>query len=113
MQTQATKLLARAQGLARTTAESPAGKAAWNVYERAAELVGVNVNEPVFGEDAERKTTSVLEEAAKQGYIVTDEAAQGKLWKQVYYTTLWQYVEGGPREGVQVYRMNKRERGRG
>ncbi len=92
MQAQATKLLSTARGLAKTTAESPAGKAAWNAYERAAELVGVNVNEPLFGEEAERKTTSMLEEAAKQGYVVTDEAAQKKLWKQAYYTAFYQYV---------------------
>lgn len=92
MQTQLTKLLSRARTAAQTTAQSPYGQAAWTAYAKAGELFGVNVNEPVFGKEAELMTHKDLAQAASKGYIVSDPAGQAKLWNQAYYTALWEYV---------------------
>jgi hypothetical protein len=92
MQAQLTKLLSRARTAAQATAQSPPGQVAWTVYAKTGELFGVNVNEPVFGKDAELKTQTDLAQAASKGLIVTDPAAQSKLWNQAYYTALWEYV---------------------
>lgn len=101
MQANATKLLARGRSALQTASSSPVGQGAWAAYVKAGELFGVNVNEPIFGKDAELKTQQDLAQAHAKGYIVTDAAGQSKLWNQVYYTAAWECV-GSIAESVVV-----------
>lgn len=72
--------------------KGPPGQLTWTAYSKAGELVGINVNEPMFGKEAELNTHNALAQGAAKGYIVTDPAGQNKLWNQAYYTVLWEYV---------------------